>query len=93
MKFVVTYSFEPDREKRDEAIARFQRTGGLPPEGARLLGRWTRADFSGGFLLLESDDARALTGFALMWSDLLALSIVPVLEDQELAELLQHMGM
>ena len=47
MKFVVTYSFEPDREKRDEAIARFQRTGGLPPEGAKLLGRWTRADFSG----------------------------------------------
>ena len=93
MKFVVTYSFEPDREKRDEAIARFQRTGGLPPEGAKLLGRWTYTDFSGGLCLLESEDAKALTEFALAWSDLLSLSIAPVLEDQELAELLQHLGM
>ena len=93
MKFLVTYSFEPDKEKRDEAIARFQRTGGLPPAGAKLLGRWTYTDFSGGVLLLESDDAKVLTEFALAWSDILSLNTAPVLEDQEMAELLQHLGM
>jgi hypothetical protein len=64
----------------------------MPPKGARLLGRWTRADFSGGFDLLESDDPKALTEFALMWSDLMGVSIVPVLEDQELSDVLQRIG-
>jgi hypothetical protein len=90
MKFIVTYSFEPDRQSRDEAIDRFLKTGGQPPAGAQLLGRWTYTDFSGGVLLLESDDARVLTEFALAWSDLMSLNISPVLEDQELAGLLQN---
>jgi hypothetical protein len=56
------------------------------------LGRWTRVDFSGGFDLLESEDPKALTEFSLMWSDLMELSIVPVLEDQDLAEILKRIG-
>ncbi|HEV8578722.1 MAG TPA: DUF3303 family protein [Thermoanaerobaculia bacterium] len=43
---------------RPEAIARFKATGGQPPAGNALLGRWTAADFSGGFVLLESDDVK-----------------------------------
>ena len=92
MKFIVTYSFEPDKETRDESISRFLKTGGQPPAGAKLLGRWTYTDFSGGVLLLESDDAKALTEFSLAWSDLMSLNISPVLEDQELAGLLQNLG-
>jgi uncharacterized protein DUF3303 len=92
MKFVLTFAWDPDRATRDEGIARFLKTGGQPPPGARLLGRWTRADFSGGFVLLESEDPKALTEFAVEWSDLMALEIVPVLEDQDLAEVLQRAG-
>jgi hypothetical protein len=92
MKFIVTFSWKPDAKTRDEGIARFRKTGGQPPAGVKLLGRWTRADFSGGFDLLESDDPQALAEFALMWSDLMELTIVPVLEDQELADVLQRMG-
>src|SRR5258705_528448 len=77
---------------RTEGIERFRTTGGLPPKGATLLGRWTRADFSGGFDLLESDDAQALAEFSLMWSDLMDLRIFPVLEDQPLAEVLERVG-
>lgn len=88
MKFMLTFSWKPDSQTRAEAIARFQKTGGQPPKGAKLLGRWTRADFSGGFDLLESDDPKALTEFALMWSDLMQLSIVPVVDDAELADVL-----
>ena len=88
MKFIMTFDWTPDTKARAEAIARFRKTGGLPPKGAKLLGRWTRADFSGGFDLLESDDAQAMAEFALMWSDLMQLTIVPVLEDAALAEVL-----
>src|SRR5690242_15636165 len=80
MKFMMTFAWKPDTDtaRRDEGIARFRKTGGQPPAGARLLGRWTRADFSGGYDLLESDDVRPLTEFALMWSDLMTLDITPV---------------
>lgn len=92
MKFMLTFTIKPEAKGRDEAIARFKQTGGQPPDGAKLLGRWTAADFSGGFDLLESDDARALTEFALMWSDLMELRIVPVVEDADLNDVLQHAG-
>ena len=58
MKFMLTFAFTPGT--RDEAIERFKRTGGHPPAGARLLGRGTTADFSSGFDLIETDDAKAL---------------------------------
>jgi hypothetical protein len=90
MKFMLTFDWSPDTKTRAEAVSRFRKTGGLPPEGAKLLGRWTRADFSGGFDLLETDDPKALTEFALMWSDLMHLTIVPVLEDAALAEVLDR---
>lgn len=92
MKFMLTFHWKPDTKTRDEAIARFQKTGSQPPKGARLLGRWTRADLSGGFDLLESDDPQALAAFALQWSDLMQLTIVPVLEDEQLANVLRGLG-
>src|SRR5262245_60163045 len=90
MKFMLTFSLKPDTKARDEAIGRFKATGARSPKGAKLLGRWTAADFSGGFDLLESDDVRALTEFSLMWSDLMELKIVPVIEDGELGEVLSR---
>ena len=90
MKFIMTFAWKPDTQQRAEGIARFRRTGGQPPKGAKLLGRWTKADFSGGYDLLESDDPQALAEFALMWSDLMELTISPVLEDGALAEVLER---
>jgi hypothetical protein len=90
MKFMLTFSIKPEIKGRDEAIARFKATGGQPPKGAKLLGRWTAADFSGGFDLLESDYVKALTEFSLMWSDVMALKIVPVIEDADLGEVLNQ---
>jgi hypothetical protein len=90
MKFMLTFTLNPDAKDGDEAITRFQKTGGQPPKGVKLLGRWTAADFSSGFDLLESDDARSLTEFALMWSDLMELRIVPVVEDQDLSDVFER---
>jgi hypothetical protein len=77
---------------RNEAIARFLKTGGQPPKGAKLLGRWTSADLSKGYDLLESDDRGALTELALQWSDLMEMNIVPVVEDKDLGEVLKRGG-
>jgi hypothetical protein len=88
MKFMLTFEFKGDSKTRDEAIARFLKTGGAPPKGVELLGRWTAADFSQGFDLLEANDARPLTEFALMWSDLMDLRIVPIVEDADLKDVL-----
>ena len=85
MKFIMTFEWKPDTKTRAEAVSRFRKTGGLPPQTAKLLGRWTRADFSGGYDLIETDDAKSLAEFAMMWSDLMHLTIVPVLEDAELS--------
>lgn len=89
MSFMATFRCKPDTESRDKAIARFKKTGGFPPDGVKLLGRWTSADFSGGFDLLESDDVTAIAEFAYIWSDLLDCRIVPVINDAELKDVLK----
>ena len=91
MKFMVTFEWKPDTKTRDEGISRFMKTGGLPPTGAKLLGRWTRADFSGGFDLIETDDARTLFEFAMGWSDLMELNVIPVVEDEQLVEVFKRL--
>ena len=88
MKFMLTFTFKPDLKARDEAIARFKKNGGQPPKGVKLLGRWTRADFNGGFDLVESDDPRAIAEFSLTWSDLMDLNVTPVIDDEALADVL-----
>lgn len=90
MKFMLTFTLQP--ATRNEAIARFIKTGGHPPKGAKLLGRWTSTDLSQGYDLLESNDPSALTELALQWSDLMKMSIVPVVEDRELGEVLKRGG-
>jgi hypothetical protein len=90
MKFMLTFSIKTEAKGRDEAIARFKKPGGQAPAGVKLVSRWTAADFSGGFVLLQGDDATALTHFSLMWSDLLELRVVPVVEDAQLVDALER---
>jgi hypothetical protein len=87
MKFMMTFSFNP--ATRDEVLDRYRRTGAVPPPGVKLLGRWIAADSSGGFDLLESDDSKALVDLSLMWSDLLEMSFIPVLEEDDFASVLK----
>jgi Protein of unknown function (DUF3303) len=89
MKFILTFTWTRDAQKRAKGIALFKKTGGSPPEGVKLLGRWTKVDFSGGFDLLETEDPKKLIEFAYMWGDLMELNVFPVLTDHELSEALQ----
>jgi Protein of unknown function (DUF3303) len=47
MKVILTFTVSS--ETRDEAMARFLETGGRPPPGVTLLGRWTQLDLRAGF--------------------------------------------
>ena len=88
MKFILTFTLPPVMQ--DQALARLLDTGGQPPPGVTLLGRWTQLDLCGGVVLLESEDPKALTAFAHAWSDVLELTLAPVLEDQDLADVLHR---
>ena len=90
MKFMLTFTARGDKSARNEALERFQKTGGTPPKGVKLLGRWTQVDFSKGYDLLEADDPNALAEFALAWNDLMHIEIVPVLEDSQVVDVLKR---
>jgi hypothetical protein len=81
MKFMSTWTVLPGALK--EAVSRFLDGQGQPPEGVTMLGRWHKADCSGGFVLNESSNPGALFESAALWSDVLEIHVTPVLEDAE----------
>ncbi len=81
MRFMVRWTLKGDN--RDRTIARFKETGGPPPSGVQMIGRWHCASGSGGFALAESGDAAAIHRWVYDWSDLLSFEVHPVLNDEE----------
>lgn len=92
MKFMLTYTWKPDMKARGIAFKRFKEKGAAPPKGLKILSQWSRADFNGGFDLLEGDDVEAMAEFALTWSDVLDMTIVPVLEPEMVKRVLKKSG-
>ena len=83
MTFVMIWDYPP--ELRDEIQARFKETGGPPPEGVKMVGRWHRIGGGQGVCIAETDDPAALATWAQDWSDLLAFEIYPAMDDQTTA--------
>jgi len=86
MKFMTTWALPG--ENIANAAARFLSGEAPPPAGVKILGRWHNADLSGGFSLVECDDAVAAYTDAAQWADLLELNTVPVLDDAEVGPVL-----
>ncbi len=86
MIFVTVYSFPP--ENRDACQARFKESGGMPPAGINLLGRWHAVGGLKGVHVCECDDAIAFAKWAQEWSDLLSIEIYPALDDDGVAKFL-----
>ncbi len=89
MKFMTIWSVRPG--DRREAIDSFLAGKGAPPKGYTLLGRWHRADCSGGFTLVEADDPTALYEDAAFWSQYMDLQTVPVAEDGDVGPILMKL--
>ena len=80
MQFFVSWTIKP--EHRDAATARFVETGGLPPAGVKMVGRWHFAEGREGLAIAESDDAVAIGKWTYAWFDLLSFRIVPIVDDE-----------
>ena len=59
MQFMIIWKTRPDTIR--QAVARFLATGGKVPKGSKSLGRWHRADISGGWHLIEADKVGPVT--------------------------------
>jgi hypothetical protein len=90
MKFITHYKFLP--EARNEAIRRFKETGGAAPEGVNMHGRWHATSGNEGWILSETDDAKAQMEWIMRWSDLLSFEITPVGDDAEFTEVLNRIS-
>lgn len=89
MKYLVSWSLP--QGTFNATIARFLETGGAPPKGVEMQGRWH--GMSGqGFAVAESNDAKAMFLWQAQWADLLAMTVTPCLEDADAGAVLASIG-
>ena len=87
MKYITTFTIRPENIKA--AIERFKETGGQPPAGVTMLGRWHEMGTNCGFTLMEFNDPVAVSKFGIEWGDILDQRVAPVVEDAEIAAAIQ----
>jgi hypothetical protein len=85
MKFLVSWKIP-----KASAVAgrqRFKETGGAPPAGVKMIGRWHGMN-GGGFAVAEAADVKAIYTWYETWADLLDLEVTPCVDDAEAGEVL-----
>lgn len=86
MKFIVSWKIPTAHHKA--AGERFLTSGAPAPAGLTILGRWHAPGSACGWLLVETQDPKALYEHVAEWASLLELEATPVIEDAEAAEAL-----
>jgi hypothetical protein len=86
MLFIVSWTISS--ENRNRAIERFLKTGGAPPEGVKMLGRWYAVGGAAGVGIAEASDAIPIQKWVLEWSDLMTMDVQVALTDEQMAPLL-----
>ncbi|MET0849317.1 MAG: DUF3303 family protein [Pseudomonas sp.] len=86
MLFIVKWSI--NSENRNKAIERFLKTGGAPPTGVQMLGRWHAVGGSSGFGVAETSDLVQIQKWMLEWNDVMKMEVLPALTDEQVAPLL-----
>jgi len=87
MLFMTIYKFKP--EHRNATVNRFLETGGPPPDGVKMLGRWHASTMNGGYTLADADSPEAIARWCHQWADLLSFEVVPVMEDEAVVRVLK----
>jgi hypothetical protein len=90
MKFIVQWEGQPNTQQ--SAVERFMKTGGLPPDGVKLLGRWHAIGELRGVAIIEASDPAAMAGWTLQWGDLFSFDVAPAMSDEELGTALAAHG-
>lgn len=89
MRYMASWTL-PHGEGYRATVERFMKTGGLPPTGVKMISRWHGANGIG-FAIAESDDAKAIAEMITEWSEFMDIQATPVLEDAEMAGVLQKL--
>lgn len=89
MKYIVSWTL-PTGADYHTAVDRFLQSGGTPPAGVTMLGRWHGMNRRG-FAIAESSDAKALYLWMAQWADVLDISVTPCLEDADAGSALQSL--
>jgi Domain of unknown function (DUF3303) len=87
MLFHIIYKITP--EHRNTAQEQFKKTGGLPPSGVNMKGRWHSVDCNKGFLLVETNDIEAFGKWIQDCSDSLTFETTPILSDEQVAKVIR----
>ena len=90
MLFMNTYTWEPGQ--RNELLKRRMEKGMALSEGVKVLGEWTDLGGGRGFLLVESNDAKACMASTMVWSDLMKTEVVPVIVTADLMKVEKGKG-
>ncbi len=91
MKYMITFPLAMDTFK--ERGTRFLETGGNPPDGVTMLGRWHALGGNEAFVLAETDDPKGIYRWLSQWADLIEFDVVPVIEDEAAAGILQELDL
>ena len=89
MKYIVSWTLPS--ASYNAAVARFLETGGAPPKGVEMLGRWHGMNGQG-FAITESSDAKAMFLFQAQWADVIAIAVTPCVEDADAGAVLATLG-
>lgn len=89
MKYMITVPLVKATFK--ERVARFLDTGGQPPEGVTMHGRWHSLGADKAFIVASSDDPKGIYKWVTGWADLIDFEVVPVIEDDEAAPILEEL--
>jgi len=87
MLFHIKFKFSP--EVRNATYDQFLETGGLPPEGVKMIGRWHDMGALEGYLIAETDNVALIGKWLTEWNDKLVFETVPVIPDEEAAEVVR----
>ena len=85
MKYLMQWSL-PQATFR-QSVQRFLKTGGVPPSGVELIGRWHGMNGKG-CAVVEAADPKALFAYVTEWQELIPIEATPLVEDAEAAEAL-----
>jgi hypothetical protein len=85
VKFIVSWTLP--QATYNGALEKFLASGGLPPAGVKLVGRWHGMNGSG-FAIAETDDPKALYAWYAEWLEFIPIATTPCLEDQDTGEVL-----
>jgi hypothetical protein len=90
MLFAVSWKGTPT--VRNTSVERFLKTGGRPPVGVKMVGRWHDIGRMSGTAIAETDDPLLMSKWALEWNDIFEFEIRPVVTDEQAGPLLAQLG-